>query len=90
MNKWAEILLGLILVIAAILVWGYSANWNLLGVSFNFGNAAWEVLKGGAILFLIMVCLLFLMLGISDLNYYSFKSLIPNAWNKRLERIIIL
>jgi len=68
MNKWTEILLGLILVIVAILVWGYSENWTLLGISFDFGNAAWEVLKGGAIWFVIMVGLLFLMLGISDLK----------------------
>lgn len=68
MNKWTEILLGLILVIVAILVWGYSENWELFGISFDFGNAAWEVLKGGAIWFIIMVGLLFLMLGISDLK----------------------
>ncbi len=67
MNKWTEILLGLILVIVAILVWGYSGNWELFGISFDFGNVAWEVLKGGAIWFVIMIGLLFLMLGISDL-----------------------
>ncbi|MBT3404960.1 hypothetical protein HN832_00980 [archaeon] len=68
MNKWIELFAGLVLVIAAIAVWGYSANWNLLGVSLNFGTAAWEFLKGGIIWFVIMIGLLFIMLGISDLK----------------------
>ncbi len=68
MNKWLELLTGLVLIIAAVLVWGYSSNWVLWGVSFNFGTAAWEVLKGGVVWGVIMVGLLFLMLGISDLK----------------------
>lgn len=64
MNKWTEILLGLILIIIAVLVWGYSYN---LGF-WNFGKAAWEFLKGGIVWFVIMIGLLFLMLGISDLK----------------------
>ena len=55
-----EILLGLILVIAAVVAWGY----NLYG----FGDAALEFLKGGIIWFVILIGLLFLMLGISDLK----------------------
>lgn len=65
MNKWLEILVGLILVVAAILVWSYSLQW---GGFWDFGTAAWEVLKGGLIWFVIMIGLLFLMLGISDLK----------------------
>lgn len=65
MNKWAEILLGLILIVASVLVWSYSYQW---GEFWNFGNAAWEFLKGGVIWFVIMIGLLFLMLGISDLK----------------------
>jgi len=65
MNKWAELLIGLILVIASILVWGYSSRF---GEFWNFGNAAWEFLKGGVIWFVIMIGLLFIMLGISDLK----------------------
>lgn len=68
MNKWVELLFGLILVIAAVLVSGFSANWVLWGHSFNFGSAAWTFLKGGIIWFVIMIGLLFLMLGISDLK----------------------
>jgi len=65
MNKWAEILLGLILVIIAVLVWSFSPQW---GDFWNFGAPAWEFLKGGIIWFIILIGLLFLMLGISDLR----------------------
>lgn len=60
MNKWLEILLGLILVIAAVYVWGI----NFWGM----GEAALTFLKGGIVWFVIMIGLLFLMLGISDLK----------------------
>ena len=64
MNKWIEILFGLILVVGSILVWAYTS-----GAAFwDFGTAAWEVFKGGLIWFVIMIGLLFLMLGISDLK----------------------
>jgi len=38
------------------------------GDFWNFGNAAWEFLKGGIVWFVIMIGLLFIMLGISDLK----------------------
>lgn len=60
MNKWIEILLGLILIIAAVYAWGA----NFLGA----GTAALEFLKGGLVWFIILIGLLFLMLGISDLR----------------------
>ncbi|VVB79946.1 Uncharacterised protein [uncultured archaeon] len=65
MNKWLELLLGLILVVAAILVWFYSLGW---GSFWNFGTAAWEVLKGGVIWFVIIIGLLLILLGISDIK----------------------
>lgn len=65
MNKWVEIWLGLILIVAAVLVWAYSYQW---GNFWNFGTAAWEFLKGGVVWIVIMIGLLFLMLGISDLK----------------------
>ena len=68
MDKWAEIFLGLILTVAAVLVWAYSGNWAIGRLSLDFGTAAWEFLKGGIIWLVIMVGLLFLMLGISDLR----------------------
>jgi hypothetical protein len=64
MNKWIELLLGLILLNAAILVWFFTN-----GIGFwDFGTAAWTVFKGGLIWFVIMIGLLFIMLGISDLK----------------------
>ena len=62
MNKWIEILLGLILVAGAIyLAWGFAplAGW---------GVAALEFLKGGLVWFVILIGILFLILGISDLK----------------------
>lgn len=64
MNKWAELLLGLILVIAGIILWAYT-----MGVGFwDFGTAAWLVLKGGIVWFIIGLGALFILLGISDLK----------------------
>ena len=60
MNKWAEILIGLILIILAVYSW-MTNIWEL-------GAAALIFLKGGIIWFIIMIGLLFLMLGISDLR----------------------
>ncbi len=65
MNKWTEILFGLILLNGAILTWSFSQNW---GVFWDFGTAAWEFLKGGAIWFTILIGFIFIMLGISDLK----------------------
>lgn len=68
MNKWAEILLGLILVIGIILIAFYSQNWTVLGKSLNFWNAAWTFLKGGIFWLVFMIGVLFILLGISDLK----------------------
>tara|TARA_Y100000310_G_C20046965_1_gene518748 strand:- start:94 stop:309 length:216 start_codon:yes stop_codon:yes gene_type:complete len=70
MNKWLEILFGLILLIGAILVGYYSSvnAWQIAGRSLNFWRAGWEFLKGGVFWFIILLGLLFLMLGISDLR----------------------
>lgn len=65
MNKWLELLLGLILVVGAILIAWYSVAW---GSFWNFKHAAWEFLKGGVFWLVILVGLLFIMLGISDLK----------------------
>lgn len=64
MNKWLELLLGLVLVIVAVLVSFYSLSWG----RWDFGHAAWEFLKGGIVWFVIMIGLLFIMLGISDMK----------------------
>jgi len=65
MNKWLELLVGLILVIVPIWVWIASLNW---GAFWNFGSAAWLLLKGVAIWGILLIGLLFIMLGISDLK----------------------
>ncbi|MEM3113371.1 MAG: hypothetical protein QXI33_03025 [Candidatus Pacearchaeota archaeon] len=70
MNKWAEILIGLILVIGSILIAWYSGvmQWNWLGISWDFRHAAWITLKGGIFWGVFFIGLLFLLLGISDLK----------------------
>ena len=70
MNKWFEIFLGLVLLIGVILVAWYSSaySWVLFGKSFNFLTPAWNFLKGGLFWFIVMIGLLFIMLGISDLK----------------------
>ena len=60
MNKWLELLLGLILVVAPIYAWGMN-YWGM-------GTAALEVLKGGIVWAVLLVGLLFILLGISDLK----------------------
>jgi TRAP-type C4-dicarboxylate transport system permease small subunit len=66
MNKWLELLVGLILVIASILIAWYSPAW--WGDFWNFRTAAWEFLKGGVFWLVILVGALFILLGISDLK----------------------
>ncbi len=68
MNKWLELLLGLILVIGSILVAWYSRDWMIGSLSFNFRHAAWEFLKGGVVWFFIGIGALFILLGLSDLK----------------------
>ena len=60
MNKWLEILIGLILIIASVYAWIMNI-WSM-------GDAALVFLKGGIVWFVILIGLLFLMLGISDLK----------------------
>ena len=64
MNKWSELLLGLILIIGPILIAFYSWNWG----AWNFWSAAGTFFKGGLFWLLVMVGVLFVLLGISDLR----------------------
>ena len=66
MNKWIELLIGLILVNAAIIITWFSPVW--WGEFWNFRHAAWIFFKGGLVWFVIMVGALFILLGISDLK----------------------
>lgn len=60
MNKWAELIVGLVLIIAAVYVWGMNV--------WGFGAAALTFLKGGIVWFALMMGALFLLLGISDIK----------------------
>ena len=64
MNKWVEILLGLILIIVSITVAFYSQVWG----AWNFWSAAGTFFKGGLFWFIVMIGSLFVLLGISDLR----------------------
>ena len=64
MNKWAELLFGLILIIGAILVAWYSQNWG----SWNFWSAAKVFFMGGLFWLVALIGVLFVLLGISDLK----------------------
>lgn len=68
MNKWTELLLGMILVLVPIVLAFYSQprywNWGY----WNFWNAAGIVLMGGIFWMVVMVGVLFILLGISDLK----------------------
>ncbi len=70
MNKWSELLIGLILLIGGILTaWFSSLNsWTLFGKNFNFLSAAWIFFKGGLFWFIVLLGLLLIILGISDLK----------------------
>jgi hypothetical protein len=59
MNKWLELLLGLILVVGTIVFAFQFQSW---------GFAAWEFFKGGLVWFVGLIGLLFLLLGLSDLR----------------------
>lgn len=65
MNKWVELVIGLILVVGVIVFAWYSP---LFGGFWNFRHAAWELLKGGIFWALLGIGLLLIVLGISDLK----------------------
>jgi hypothetical protein len=60
MNKWVELLVGLILVIIPIII--------AINDIWGSGVATIAFLKGGIIVGVILIGLLFIMLGISDLK----------------------
>lgn len=64
MNKWLEILLGLIVVCGALVIAFYSQDWGIL----NFWNAAIEFLKGGIFWLVLMIGFILIVLGITDLR----------------------
>jgi len=65
MNKWLELIVGLILVIVPIVIAWYSGSWSDF---WNFRHAAWEFFKGGLFWLIVGIGALFILLGISDLK----------------------
>jgi len=70
MDKWAELISGLALLVVVILLGWTSAaySWAIFGKDLNFLHSAWIFLKGGVFWFLIMVASLLILLGINDLR----------------------
>ncbi len=70
MNKWSELIFGLILIVAVIMIgWASSAySWTLLGKDFNLLHSAWIFLKGGIFWLVAMIAVLLIVLGINDLK----------------------
>ena len=59
MNKWIEILLGLVLLVATICLVFLCGSW---------GQAALTLLKGGIVWILLIAGLILVVLGINDLK----------------------
>jgi RsiW-degrading membrane proteinase PrsW (M82 family) len=68
MNKWAELVVGLLFVILPIIVAWYS---HVQAWSWDFWTAAGMFFQGGLFWFLILIGVLFIVLGISDLKESS-------------------
>lgn len=64
MNKWSELIVGLILVLGAIIIAYYSQSWGV----WNFWSAAGTFFKGGLFWLITLIGALFILLGISDLK----------------------
>ena len=60
MNKWLELIMGIVFLIAAVVAWVY----NFAGL----GSAALNFLKGGLMWIIIILGVVFVVLGISDLK----------------------
>jgi hypothetical protein len=65
MDKWLELILGIILFNLSIYLWISSST---LGNFWDFGMAAWILFKGTLLWVLVLTGILFLVLGINDLR----------------------
>ncbi|MFH1365257.1 MAG: hypothetical protein ABIH28_01590 [archaeon] len=65
MNKWLEILIGLILINVSIYLFTSSYQW---GAFWNFRSAAWILIKGCFFWGIVFAGILFVILGLSDLK----------------------
>ena len=66
MNKWVELIVGLIVLVGVIIFTWTSAGF---GSFWNFRHAAWEFLKGGVIWLVAFIGLVLIILGINDLRH---------------------
>ncbi len=62
MNKWLELLIGIILVVIPILAAVF--DW----FSINLGQATLDFIKGGIVIVVILIGILLVVLGISDIK----------------------
>jgi len=65
MNKWVELLIGLLVVIGLIIFTLSSSSW---GSFWNFKHAAWEFLKSGIVWLVGIIGLALIVLGVNDLR----------------------
>lgn len=70
MDKLIEILMGLVLVVGTILIGYFSwiQNWTIAGFSIDFLHSAWILLKGGIFWMILMIGILLIVIGISELK----------------------
>jgi len=70
MNKWSELMLGLVMLTVVIIIgWASSVySWTLFGKDFNLLHSAWVFLKGGIFWLITMIAVLLIVLGINDLK----------------------
>ncbi len=70
MNRWVELLLGLVIVVAMVIIgWASAAySWTIFGKDLNFLHAAWIFLKGAIFWLIVSIGILLILLGISDLK----------------------
>jgi len=60
MNKWLELIIGIVFLIATIVAWAYNFA--------ELGSAALNFLKGGLMWVVIILGVVFIALGINDLK----------------------
>lgn len=74
MNKWIELIVGLLILIGVILVGYYSwqgsgtGAWTLAGFSLDFLHAGWIFLKGAVFWIFTLIGIVLILLGINDLK----------------------
>jgi len=70
MEKWTELITGLVILVGVILISWMSSiySWTIFGKNLDFLSSAWIFFKGGIFWLILMIGLLFIVLGINDLR----------------------